>query len=89
MKKIVLLPLGGLLLTLLLAITGRPFLQVDATDPNWIATATEETPGDFAFSVEVTPTSILAQDEYFFTSANPNPYETYSYETNYETDSFS
>lgn len=88
MKKIVLLPLGGLLLTLLLAITGRPVVQIEAIDPNWIVAAEEENPGDFAFSVEVTPTSILAQDEYFFTSANPNPYETYSYETNYETDSF-
>ncbi len=74
MKKALWLLYSSLLLTLTASIVGRPFLEVDALISNWRETAVEETPGDFAFSLEITPSVLLGQDEYFVSNAETDPY---------------
>lgn len=82
MKKTGLLLFSGLLLTLLINIQGRPFLKTDAEGENWLAAATEDEPGDFSFSLEVTPAILLAQDENFPETAQEDPYYPQAEETN-------
>jgi len=81
MKRTAFCFFSSLLLALLMVGAGRPFHEAQAIDPNWLAEATTDSPGGFAYSVEITPESLVAVDEYFPSSTTTDPYYTYAYDT--------
>ncbi|MFA5235960.1 MAG: hypothetical protein WC399_03885, partial [Bacilli bacterium] len=73
-----------LLLTLMNGILGRPTTIADAEGENWLAEATETEPGEFGFSLEITPAMLWSQDENFPIEAGVEPYSIQAEEVNLE-----
>ncbi len=73
-----------LLLTLMSGVSGRPMTIIDAAGENWLAEAEETTPGEFGFSLEITPEMLLLQDENFPISAGTDPYYTQAEEITFQ-----
>lgn len=62
-------------MTLLSGIMGRPFLQVDATDPNWMVSSTEPSPGDYDYSTVLDSVSLVTDNPTFPTTADEVTFE--------------